>query len=498
MQWGQQTGKRWWHGEGGGAELMRLALPLILSSSVWTLQVTLDRVMLSRFDSNAVAAAMPAVCLFWTPFILLQYTANYATTFVAQYLGAGEPRRIGPAVWQSLYFSIFAGLAFLALIPLAPAVFELGDHPAEVQALERIYFRCLAFSALPMLIVASVNSFFSGRGQTWTVLLIDVCGLAVNGVLAFGLIFGHFGLPRMGIAGAGWATVAGSSASATLGLTLFVGRRYRDEFQTLAGWRFDLELFRRLIRYGLPSGVQLGLDVLAFTVFIFIVGKLGEAELGATSITFTINMVAVLPMLGMAQAVSVLVGQRLGGDRPDLAERTTWSGFGIALAYMAVVAFLYLRIPEFFLWLFQNEAQPEQWAAVAERVPVLLCFVAAYTLFDSINLIFNFALRGAGDTRFVTFIAVMLAWPIMVFPTWAAWKFGWGLYWAWAFVTAYVIALALAFWIRFQMGRWKTMRVIEKKAKDLPDWSEHVTASDNHHVQATDSPRAGITTSANP
>src|SRR5215470_2399771 len=115
--------KQRWQAEGGGAELMRLALPLILSSSVWTLQVALDRIMLSRFDSNSVAAAMPAVCFFWTPFILLQYTANYATTFVAQYLGAGERRRIGPAVWQSIYFSVVAGVAFLALIPLAPQVF---------------------------------------------------------------------------------------------------------------------------------------------------------------------------------------------------------------------------------------------------------------------------------------------------------------------------------------------------------------------------------------
>jgi MATE family multidrug resistance protein len=332
------------------------------------------------------------------------------------------------------------------------------------------------------------------------VLLIDACGLAMNAVLAFALIFGHFGFPQLGIAGAGWATVAGSSTSALVGLTLFFRRRYRDEFGTLAGWRLDLGLFRRLMRYGLPSGIQLGLDVLAFTVFIFIVGRLGEADLGATNITFTINMVAILPTLGMAQAVSVLVGQRLGGDRPDLAERTTWAGFRIAWAYMAAVALLYLLVPGFFVWLFENRDQPEQWADVAERVPVLLRFVAIYSLFDSINLIFNFALRGAGDTRFVTVVAVMLAWPIMVFPTWAAWKFGWGLYWAWGFVTAYVIALALAFWIRFQMGRWKTMRVIEtaRKAEPLSERYEASAKPQTDYVQLTDAPRSGITTSADP
>jgi MATE family multidrug resistance protein len=492
--------KQHWQAEGGGAELMRLALPLILSNSVWTLQVTLDRVMLSRSGSDAVAASMPAVCLFWTPFILLQYTANYATTFVAQYLGADRRDRIGAAVWQSLYFSVVAGLGFLALAPFLAGLLHFGGHSPEVLALETIYFRCLAYSALPMLIVASVNSFFSGRGATWTVLVIDAFGLIVNGILAFVLIFGHLGLPALGIAGAGWATVAGSSASAMLGLALFFHRSHRKEFHTLSAWRFDPELFRRLMRFGIPSGLQLGLDVLAFTVFIFLVGRLGDAELGATNITFTINMVAVLPMLGIAQGVSVLVGQRLGGNQAHLAERTTWTGFRLAWFYMAGVAMLYLLIPGVFLWLFENDEHPEKWAPIAERVPVLLRFVAVYSLFDSINLVFCFALRGAGDTRFVTMVALLLAWPIMVLPTYLAWRFDWGLYWCWAFASAYIIALAITFMIRFRMGKWQTMRVIEKSDAGIGNSEAEVGVKPQAecYVQANDSPRAGMATSANP
>jgi MATE family multidrug resistance protein len=78
---------------------LRLALPLILSNSFWTLQVVIDRALLSHFSSNAMAAAMPAAMLYWTPFLLVQNIANYATTFVAQYTGAGRPERVGPAVW---------------------------------------------------------------------------------------------------------------------------------------------------------------------------------------------------------------------------------------------------------------------------------------------------------------------------------------------------------------------------------------------------------------
>jgi MATE family multidrug resistance protein len=453
------TWKQRWEQEGGGRELLRLALPLILSSSFMTLQVSIDRALLSQFSSDAVAAAMPAALLYWTPFLLMQGVANYAMTFVAQYTGAGRPERIGPAVWQALYFAVAAGVAFLGLLPLAGSIVALGGHSPAIQELEVTYFRCLCFAALPALIVAAANSFFAGRGDSWTVLLVDGVGLAANAFLAYSLIFGHWGLPALGIAGAGWATVAGSAVSAMVALTLLFRRKYRGRFHTLSGWKLDPDLFRRLMRFGFPNGMQWMLDVLAFTVFLFLVGRLGDVELAATNIAFTINMVAVLPMLGMGQAVSILVGQRLGQDRPDVAERTTWHGFGLAWSYMGLVAAFYALTPGLFLYFFQSG--DAKWDQVALLVPVLLKFVAFYSLFDSMNLVFSFALRGAGDTRYVTVVALVLAWPLMVVPTWAAWKFNWGLYWAWTFASGYVIALGFAFLFRFRAGKWKSMRVIE-------------------------------------
>jgi MATE family multidrug resistance protein len=453
---------RWrlsWHAEGGGREVLRLALPFVLSNSFLTLQIVIDRALLSRASSDAVAASMPAAVLYWTALTLLQNVANYATTFVAQYVGAGRPERAGPSVWQALYFSVFAGLAFLVLVPLAPLLFALGGHSPSVQAQEVTYFSRLCFAALPTCVVAAANSFFAGRGDSWRVLLNDAVGLGVNAVLAYALIFGHWGLPALGIAGAGWATVAGSGTSAVVALTSFFQPRYRALYQTLAGWRFDRALFLRLMRFGLPNGAQWMLDGLAFTAFLFLVGRLGDVELTATNIAFSINMVAFLPMFGMGQAVQVLVGQRLGQDRPDLAERSTWTGLWLSCAYMITVAELYVFVPGAFLYVFGNE--DSKWELAAALVPVLLRFVAVYSLFDSMNLVFSFALRGAGDTRFVTVASLSLAWPLMVLPTWAAWRYGWGLYAAWAAASAYIIALAVMFLFRFRTGRWKRMRVIE-------------------------------------
>jgi MATE family multidrug resistance protein len=443
-------------------------LPLILSNSFLTLQITVDRALLSQASSDAVAAALPAALLYYTPLTLLQNIANYATTFVAQYVGAGRPRRVGAAIWQALYFALAGGIAFLGLIPLAVPLVALGGHSEPVQELEIVYFRCLCFAALPVLVVAALNSFFAGRGDTWTVLLVDGVGMSVNIVLAYAWIYGQWGLPAMGIAGAGWATVAGSTTSAFLALALYFRPRFRETYQTVAACRWEPALFTRLMRFGFPNGMQWMLDVLAFTVFLFLVGRLGDVELAATNIAFAINTVALVPMLGIGQAVMVLVGQRLGQDRPELAERSTWTGFGVAFIYIGSVALLYVLIPDVFMMLFRND-ESVKGAQVALLVPMLVRYVAAYSLWDSMNITFSFALRGAGDTRFVTIVALALAWPVMVLPTWAAWYYGWGLYWSWAFVTAYVIALGCTFLLRFRAGQWKSMRVIEPQLESVAE-----------------------------
>jgi MATE family multidrug resistance protein len=160
------------------------------------------------------------------------------------------------------------------------------------------------------------------------------------------------------------------------------------------------------------------------------------------------------------------VGQRLGQDRPQIAERSTWNGFGLAWLYMGTIAVFYALTPGLFLFVFQGKGAEAE--GVAALVPVLLRFVAVYSLFDSMNLTFSFALRGAGDTRFVTILSLALAWPIMVVPSWAAWYYGWGIYWAWTFASVYVIALGFTFLLRFRAGKWKTMRVIEQAPTEMP------------------------------
>lgn len=446
---------------GGSRELLSLAAPLIVSQSFMTVQVFVDTILLSWYDSRAMAASFPAVMWFWLAFGFLQVTAGYTSTFVAQYTGAARPHRVGPAVWQGIHFAVLAGLLMLLLAPAAPFLIAIGGHSSALQSLEAAYLKCLAYAAMPMLIMAAINGFFSGRGQTWIVLGIEAFGTAVNVVLSLVLIFGHMGFPEMGIEGAGWATVVGSWASALLALGLLLRRRYREQFATVSGWRFERELFGRLMRYGGPAGAQVFLDVLVFHLFVQLVGRLGEAAMGATTLTVRLNMIAFLPMLGLGQAVCILVGQRLGADRPDLAEKSAYTGLKWSFGYMCTIAAVYLALPGLIVSIFEGDRDPEDFAAVAAIVPGLLVCVAAYSIVDAVNLTFSFALRGAGDTWFVTMATFCLAWPIMVLPTYLVVRAGGSVYWAWWFATAHIFAMAACFYLRFRHGRWKTMRVIE-------------------------------------
>ena len=403
---------------GGSRELLTLALPLVVSQSFMTVQVFVDTILLAWHDPREMAASFPAVMWFWLVFGLLQVTAGYVSTFVAQYTGAGRPERVGPAVWQGIHFAILAGLLFLLMVPAAPYS-DRGRRPHDGPSIAR---GCV--SAMPLLRGAADAG--HGRGQRllfWSRPDLD-CARDRGG--------GHGGQRYAGLGvdlRPGRLSRAGNRGGRLGDRDRLVdfgarGRRSADsgrltatQFRTLSGWRLERELFGRLMKYGGPAGAQVFLDVLVFNVFVQLVGRLGEAATGATTLAVRMNMVAFLPMMGIGQAVSILVGQRLGADRPDLAERSAYTGLKWVFGYMCGIAAVYLLIPGCSSSVFQGEHDPETFAAVAKIVPTLLACVAVYSLADAVNVTFSFALRGAGDTRFVSLLTFALAWPIMVVPT---------------------------------------------------------------------------------
>lgn len=446
--------------------LLALAWPLVISSSFTTVQIFVDRLFLSWYSPDAVAASLGTVMIFYVPFTLLFSTSSYVVTFVSQYLGAGQPRRTGASVWQGIWFSLASGLGFLLVLPFNGSLMALVDHPPTIRAMEETYFFTLAFAAMPMLLTASISAFFAGRGESRWIMLINVVGTLVNGVLGYGLIFGRFGLPEMGIAGAGWALVIASWCSALTALALFLRPKYREEFGTGSGWRLDRELFLRMMRFGLPSGVQWFLDCVAFTVFVVIVGWLGEVPATASSIAFTINLLSFLPVMGIGQAVTIRVGHYQGQRNPEGSVRATWAGQLIGCVYTLGVAVLYVGFPGMLTDIFRADEPPASWPEIQTMVGHLLIFISVYVFFDSVMTVFCYTLRGAGDTRYITLVSLIFSWPVMIIPTYLSYYYAWGVYAAWCFCTLYIVTLCVAFGLRFLGGRWKTMTVIENRGSE--------------------------------
>lgn len=447
---------------GSYRELLTVAVPLMISSGTQSLMHVIDRVYLTWYSGDAIAAALPAGVLYWTVLSLPFALCSYVNTFVAQYDGAERPERVAASVWQGVYLALGMGWLLTWVAPWSEVIFAAVGHAPSIASQEAIYFRWLCWGSPAVLLHAALSSFFSGRGETRTVLWVNVVCVAINAVLDYALIFGVGPFPEWGIAGAAMTDVLGE-ALATL---LFAGLLIRQGGWTRYGfgraWSWDQTLMSDLLKYGGPSGVQMLIDVGGFTVFMMIIGWLGPAELKATNIAFNLNTLSFIPVVGMGIAVSTLVGQRIGEGRPDLAVLSTHRAFFLAGGYMLVCALVYIGLPELLIALYELRTQDPEFGQVRETIVLLLRFVAVYSFFDAMAIVYGSAIRGAGDTRFSMLAAFLGAWLILVWPTYAFWKWvGPNLLWSWTFCAAYVIGLGFVYLARFQSGVWRKMTVME-------------------------------------
>ena len=458
-----------WKERGGYRDLLKMAFPLILSTGATSVLHFIDRMFLTWYSSASIAAAMPAGMLNFAVMSIFIGTAGYVSTFVAQYYGAKRPDRIGPSLWQGLYIALAGGVVIFFLSFAARPIFALIGHDAAIMEEEIVYFSILSKGAIFAIAAPAMSGFFSGRGQNWPVMWANVIMMTVNLVLDYFFIFGRAGLPAMGIAGAAYATVIASACSLLFYVSIAFRKKYNQKYNTLGGFKFDRQLIGRMIRYGLPSGVQFLIDVSGFTVFLLLVGKIGADELAATSITFNINTLAFMPMIGFGIAISVLVGQFQGEDKPGRAERSVYSGAHLCFFYMTLIAISYVAFPQLYISAFAAKADPVAFQDIGRFITVLLRFVAVFTLFDTMNIVFASALKGAGDTRFVMIMIIVLSIGGLTIPSIIVISFlNAGIFAAWYIVSGYVIILAISFLLRFLTGKWKTMKVIEKGEAPIP------------------------------
>jgi len=453
-----------WNEPGGYRQVLDISIPLVISMGSLSLMLFTDRLFLSRYSLDAIAASMPAGTASFLFVAFFMGVVGYVNVFVAQYTGSGEREKVGASVWQGLYFSFGATLILASLYFIADPLFDAAGHSPEVRRLEVIYFQILMLGAGPVVLSPALSSFFTGRGLTRVVMFTNLAGAAVNIPLDYCLINGIGPFPELGIAGAGLATIIGYLVIAGLLVYLVFNRENDEQYGILRQRRFQRELFGRMMKYGLPSGVQFFIDLFSFTAFLFIVGRLGKEALAATNIVISISLLAFLPLVGFGLGLSVLVGQALGRNNPQEAERATSSTLHVTFLYIIVVVLIFILVPEWLMNLFRSR-DPAQadYQSILKIGLVLLRFVALYSLFDVLFVVYSSAIKGAGDTRFVMWAIGILSMGIMVIPVYfMVIHFNTGIYPTWFALTAYICVAGIVFWRRYSKGKWKDMRVIER------------------------------------
>lgn len=450
---------------GGLFQVLNISVPLILASAGHAMNLFFDRVMLAKYSRDAVNAALPSGLTSFTICCFFLGVIGYANSFVAQYTGADAEHRVGPSIWQALWLSLLGGVLLATGYFWAEPMFRAMGHAESVQEQEIVYFRILSvFSFIPLM-QSALSAFWAGRGKTVFVMINNFVVTGLNIPLNYAFIFGNWGAPELGIAGAAIGTIGAALAGLLLYMICFLLKRERTRYAT---WPpvFDKELFGRMLRFGTPSGVQLFLDLLAFNIFVIMLGWVGSSEeerlitQEASTIALSINSISFTPMIGLGQTATVLVGQCVGAGKIADACRAVRTCRTLTVMYTGMMALLFFFYPDPLINLFARSGDAGQ-AETMEVVRMFMRFIAAFTVFDGLVIVFSGAVKGAGDTKFAMYANVGLAFSLCVLPCILAWYMKWQAMAYWIILDVYITTCAIVFISRYIHGKWKKMRVIE-------------------------------------
>jgi MATE family multidrug resistance protein len=439
----------------GLREILHLALPIIVSMASATVMGFIDTWMVALVGTTEVAAAMPAGIIAYTLTALPLGIAQCVSTFTAQALGRGTPEEGSAFAWQGLYLSVAVGIACFTLWPAAPGFFSLFGHEPEVVAMEVIYFRIRLWAVGIAVAVGALNGFFYGIHRPLIPLIAMVVDNVINVLLCYVLIFGKFGAPALGLTGAALAFVVSYAVQVAVLLWAFLSRVVHSQFATRTAWQWAWPRFRQLVRIGWPVGMQSAVDVLGWGVLIVLmVGRFGKEQLAASNITIQYMMISFMPGIGLAQALTALVGRYIGEGRVELAVQRVHETLFLALSYMVLMAVLYwtCRVP--FIAFFNTDP-----VVIRAGSNILLC-AAIFQVFDGMGYTFAGALRGAGDTHWTAGITVALLLAVFAPLSLGSVMFtdlqSLG---PWLAGSVYVILLGLSLWWRFAQGKWREIDI---------------------------------------
>jgi len=447
--------------------MLKLAAPMVVTNISFTVMQFVDRFMVSRLGTEALAAILPAGIISFVPASFALGVMTSVNTFVSQSLGRGQKKDCSSYCWQAIYM----GLAYLVLVaaimwPAAPWIFRTLGHEPAVVNLEVIYFRIMLYTQFLSVFTWASSQFFMGVHRPIITMYAAVVGQVVNIAANYVLIFGNFGFPAMGVAGAGWGTFIGVGVSAGMVMAMFLSNEINSNFASRRTTNINLASMMGLVKVGFPAGFGLFVNMSFWGIILFgLVGRFGKESLAATSAVFSCMNVSFMPVVGLGTALTAAVGKSIGEGRKEVAIKQTGVCLRVALIYMGLVGFCF--------FMFRNGLMafwaPDDKEVVSIGINIFI-FAAIFQIFDAILIIYYDALCGAGDTLWLAIVEASGAAIIMGLGGFCMLKFfpELGAMGPWGSATIKIIVVAFANRWRFKSNKWMQIDLFKRRPLGMP------------------------------
>ena len=431
---------------------LALAWPLILANVTQQIIQATDVLLMGRLGATQLAAATLALNLTFTINIFLLGLVTAASPMMATALGqrSNAVRDVRRTFRAGLWVLVVAIPPYwLLLWHVGPIMRAFGEAP-ELAAQGQTFLRAYMWCTAPWLLFQLLRNFVSALERPRVVLGLSIAGIGLNALLSWSLMFGHFGLPALGLVGGGFgSTLTWIVISGALAVICVRERRFRRFHLFGRFWRFDRERARALLKLGSPIGLTMALEMGVFALAAYFMGWLGAPAVAAHAVALQLASLTFMVPLGLGQAATVRVGLALGRRDEAGITRAGWTAWIIGVGFMASMALVMWSVPHRLVTLFLAEA-PANAATIALAVSFLK-IAAAFQLVDGAQVIGAGMLRGLHDTRWPLVFALVGYWVVgLGIGSWLAFAADWkgiGIWIGLASGLASVAVLMLARWL---------------------------------------------------
>jgi len=446
--------------------ILKLAAPMVVAHISFTIMQFVDRFMVSRLGTEELAAILPAGYVGFLPAAFAIGVMTSVNTFVSQSLGRGDKKACSNYCWQAIYMGVAYSIVVVAIMwPTAPMIFKILGHEPAVAAIEVIYLRIMLYVQVLAVFVWASSQFFMGVHRPVVMMYSAIAGQIVNVIANYVLIFGKLGFPAMGIAGAAWGTFVGIAAGSAIRMAVFLIGDVNTTFKSRHSLNIDFAKMKDLLKVGFPAGIGLMVNIALWGVILFgLVGRFGKDALAATSAVLSCVNVSVMPVVGLATALTAAVGKAIGEGKKDVAIKQTSVCLRIGLVYMGLIGLCLL--------LFRNEIMTF-WSSDDAVISIgikILVLAAIYQVFDAATHIYNGSLRGAGDTLWLAAVSAFGAIVVLgigsLFIIWVFPRLG--ALGPWIGATFSIITVGLANRWRFKSNRWMRIDLFKRYGGEMP------------------------------